>query len=197
MTDKYSNYAKLAGHEKEGEDYQIRCQKRDSGIAIIAIHGGKIEPGTTEIAEAVADSQHSFYTFEGIKTKDNSFLHITSIHFDEPLAIELVKESSKVLAIHGCKGDEEIVYIGGLDHELKQKIRRSLLSLEETNKLQIKEHSDPNLQGTNPQNICNRGKTRKGVQLEITRKLRDNFKKSENEAKFVAFVTALGNALTQ
>lgn len=70
MVDKYSNYDELSCHEPKGIDYRIRCVS-SSDIAILAIHGGKIEPGTTEIAEAVAKNQHSFYTFEGLKPTGN------------------------------------------------------------------------------------------------------------------------------
>jgi len=60
---------------------------RSSGIAILSIHGGDIEPGTTRIANAIAGWDHSFYTFEGIKTARNLSLHITSTRFDEPSAM--------------------------------------------------------------------------------------------------------------
>jgi phage replication-related protein YjqB (UPF0714/DUF867 family) len=43
-------------------------------FAVIAPHGGAIEPGTTEVAEAIAGDRFSFYTLEGVKTRDNKRL---------------------------------------------------------------------------------------------------------------------------
>ena len=191
MVDKYSNYDDLNNNEEEGDDYRIRWQKGDSGVAIIAIHGGGIERGTTEIAESVAGSQYSFYTFEGLKSTGNRVLHITSTRFNEPLALKLVKKASKVVAIHGCKGDtEEIIYMGGLDKKLKQKLSKSLTAAG----FEAQYPQNSKLKGKNSHNICNRGQTRKGVQLEITRKLR--YKLQEN-ANLNLFVTALRDALSQ
>jgi phage replication-related protein YjqB (UPF0714/DUF867 family) len=45
------------------------------------------------------------------------------------------------------------------------------------------------LMGTDSQNICNRGKLRRGVQLEVSRKVRDLLRTDENELqKFTAAV---------
>lgn len=200
MADKYQNYEQLRRNEIIGVDYQIRCIYT-ANIAIVAPHGGKIEPGTTDIAEAVADSQYSLYSFEGLK-KNNNYkdLHITSTRFDEPLALELIREANRVITIHGVRGkEEEIVYLGGLDDELKQRVSQSLLRLaaEREPNLQVKKHDNPNLQGINPCNICNRGKTGKGVQLEITRKLRDSLRQEENQEKLKHFAAALTDALSE
>ena len=44
--------------------------------------------------------------------------------------------------------------------------------------------------GVNPKNICNRGATGKGVQLEISRGLRDDLKKVQFLAESVHMVLA-------
>ncbi len=190
MVDTYFNYDHLSCHERKGIDYRIRCVS-NSDIIILAPHGGGIEPGTTEIAEAIADSQYSFYAFEGIKPRGNRVLHITSTRFDEPLAFKLVKKASKILAIHGCKGDtEEIVYLGGLDKKLKRKLGKSLKAAG----FRAENPQNSQLKGKNSHNICNRGQTGKGVQLEITRKLRYSLQKN---GKLNRFVTALRDALSE
>ncbi len=199
MVDKYSNYDELSNNEEKGKDYRIRCIVT-SDIAIIAIHGGGIEPGTTEIAEAVAGSQYSFYTFEGLKPTGNRDLHITSTKFDEPIACEVVRQAKKVVSIHGCNNNEhneKIVHLGCLDEDLKQNIKQSLKDAG----FSTAEPENHNLQGNHPLNICNRGQTGQGVQLEITRNLRDSLlekynKKKFNE-KFNQFVTALRNAVSK
>jgi phage replication-related protein YjqB (UPF0714/DUF867 family) len=57
----------------------------ESRIAIIAPHGGGIEPGSSTIARAIAGEDINMYLFEGIKVaKGNAIVHIASHHFDEP-----------------------------------------------------------------------------------------------------------------
>jgi phage replication-related protein YjqB (UPF0714/DUF867 family) len=53
-------------------------------VAIIAPHGGKIEPGTSEIAAAIAGDDYSLYRFQGLRDRPREELHITSAKFDEP-----------------------------------------------------------------------------------------------------------------
>jgi len=200
MGDKYMNFEELRKNEEINKDYRIFWRKGRTNSAIIAPHGGNIEPGTTEIGDAIAGKIHSFYTFEGIKPTTNSELHITSTSFDEPQVIKLVKESTNVLALHGCTGRDEIVYIGGLDTSLKDSIQNNLLEAG----FKTGEHVNPELQGINPYNICNRGEKGQGVQLELSAGLRkkmfhslrakDRDKKTELFEKFVLAVKkALNN----
>jgi phage replication-related protein YjqB (UPF0714/DUF867 family) len=80
----------------------VRLRKRDGVAALIAPHGGGIEPGTSEVADAIAATDFSFYAFEGIKADGNRRdLHITSRRFDEPRCVDLVKASPQVISIHG------------------------------------------------------------------------------------------------
>jgi phage replication-related protein YjqB (UPF0714/DUF867 family) len=67
----------------------------------VAPHGGGIEPGTSELADAIAGSDLSFYTFEGLKSSGNTDLHITSTRFDEPMCLTLLASSSVVVTLHG------------------------------------------------------------------------------------------------
>lgn len=168
MSDRYRNFEELSKREELNKDYRIFWRKGRTNSLIIAPHGGNIEPGTTEIADAIAGKTHSFYTFEGIKPTTNRDLHITSTSFDEPQGIKLVKESTNVLALHGCTGEDEIVYIGGLDTALKESIQNNLVQ----SGFKTGEHDNPELQGINPYNICNRGKKGQGVQLELSAGLR-------------------------
>jgi Poly-gamma-glutamate hydrolase len=70
-------------------------------FALVAPHGGGIEPGTSELADAIAGSDLSFYTFEGLKSSGNTDLHITSTRFDEPMCLTLLASSSVVVTLHG------------------------------------------------------------------------------------------------
>ena len=49
--DYYSNFEELKENTTEGKDWRIKTKNRkDNHILVTAIHGGGIEPGTTELA---------------------------------------------------------------------------------------------------------------------------------------------------
>ena len=62
--DKYKDFTQLAANESAGVDYQIRTRPAGTTL-VLAPHGGGIEPGTSELAEAIAASDHSFYILRG------------------------------------------------------------------------------------------------------------------------------------
>jgi phage replication-related protein YjqB (UPF0714/DUF867 family) len=167
--DKYKNYEDLKQHEREREDYVVIFRKNNSPIAVIAPHGGGIEPGTFEIADGLAGGMHTFYAFRGIKKRGNGALHITSDRFDETEGVRIVKNADVAVSIHGYHGNDDIVYVGGKNQDLKLKIMYML------NKAGF--HAEisavPGLRGRHPGNICNLCRTGGGVQLEISRGLRD------------------------
>jgi phage replication-related protein YjqB (UPF0714/DUF867 family) len=162
----YPSFFKLRRREVIGVDYRVRVRYGFSGLAVMSIHGGGIEPGTTEIAEEVAADLHTFYTFSGTKNEGNLRLHLSSKEFDEPLGVEIAKHSTAVVTIHGCRDEEEIVYLGGRDDRLKSRIGEAL------SRSGYLTGDDLRFPGTNPRNICNRNRTGMGVQLEISMPLR-------------------------
>ncbi len=164
--ERYRSYKELKKNEILGQDYRIRNRDGSSGIVVIAPHGGGIEPGTTEIAEAVAGRQHRFYTFSGIKSMGNSDLHITSTNFNEPEGLRMVERSRIIIAIHGCREREKLIFTGGRDKFLKEKIGRQLT------KEGFEVSSSNRFPGVNLLNICNRSRLGMGVQLEISVGLR-------------------------
>jgi phage replication-related protein YjqB (UPF0714/DUF867 family) len=171
MADKYSNFAELAASERAGIDYQIRVEDRRTPIAIIAPHGGRIEPGTLEIAAAIAGDTLSFYAFEALRgAGKRGNLHITSTRFDEPHALALVGEAQKVVAIHGRAddGDPLTVSVGGRDTALRDEIVAALTAAG----FDAAVVTQGSLAGRDSANICNRGATGAGVQLELSRALR-------------------------
>ncbi|QTA92444.1 poly-gamma-glutamate hydrolase family protein [Desulfonema magnum] len=167
--DKYANYDDLKQHEKEGEDYVILSREGYSGIAVIAPHGGGIEPGTVDIADGIAGGRHSFYAFKGIKKKKNGVLHITSNKFDEPEGIRIAENADIVLSIHGYHGKGDEIFIGGRNQTLMEKIRQTLKKEGFNAEICTK----AGLRARHPENICNRCRTGEGVQLEISRGLRE------------------------
>jgi phage replication-related protein YjqB (UPF0714/DUF867 family) len=166
--DKYLNYAELKKNEKEEKDYVIRYRKADSEIAVMAPHGGGIEPGTNDLADEVAGNNFLFYSFSGIKKRRNSVLHIGSTRFDEPEAFEIARRAYTVITIHGCKDSSEIIYTGGKDGELIHAVSTHLSDAG----FNVRPSYDDDLKGKSDYNICNRGRSGKGVQLEISIGLR-------------------------
>jgi phage replication-related protein YjqB (UPF0714/DUF867 family) len=183
--DRYSRFDELQRHEALDKDYTLSFRDTGSRVTIIAPHGGKIEPRTSELAKRIAGQNYNFYCFEGIKDKDNACLHITSHCFDEPGALKLVSKSAVVVAVHACTGTAGLVHIGGLNKKLGDMIAKEL----QDRGIRVS-RNHPRFQGSNPANICNRGATGKGVQLEVTRDLRDDLQKVEmiSEAVRSAFL---------
>jgi phage replication-related protein YjqB (UPF0714/DUF867 family) len=165
--DKYPSFEMLRRAEP-ADAFRIDCRRRPSAVAIIAPHGGKIEQWTSAIAAAVAADDYSLYRFEGRKRRNNRDLHITSTFFDEPRGLALVSDCDWVVAVHGCDGGERVVYFGGLDCDLRDAIRLGF----EASGFKTAMHDNPDLQGIDPRNICNRGRRGRGVQLEISFGLR-------------------------
>jgi phage replication-related protein YjqB (UPF0714/DUF867 family) len=169
MAFSYQSFKELADREVEGQDYRIRIKLRDPRVLIMAPHGGKIEPTTAEVAEAIAGMDYSFYSLEGLKVEGNSVLHIESHLFDEPRALKAVEKADVVVTTHGqIDQKDEFVMVGGLHSRLGSKIKQQLGAAGFKTRPPAE-----GLMGTDLMNICNRGKSRQGVQLEISRKTRD------------------------
>ncbi|MDR3539598.1 MAG: poly-gamma-glutamate hydrolase family protein [Desulfosporosinus sp.] len=182
MPDTYSNFQELRSHEQEGRDYQIITSLNRNSVLIIAPHGGKIESYTSQIAKWIAGDEYSCYSFEGLKDGDNQMLHITSHHFDEPTVLQALQKAHTVLTIHGLKNSiDEYLLIGGLDSEFGAELRVALFH----QGFSVRE-SEQGYQGEMATNLCNRGVTGKGVQLELSFALRKRiFKDAECRFEFI------------
>lgn len=171
-------------------DYKIETNVTGSDIAVIAIHGGAIERGTTELAYALASrNNYSYYSYLGVKLKDNSNLHIESAEFKEPAAMKIVSQSERTLSIHGCAGEEAFTYIGGRDAGLADKIRGSLSRYGFT-VLPAPE----GLAGVSPENIANKNKNGSGVQMELSQGLRAQFLSADGNL-LESYVSAVSEAV--
>ena len=180
--DRYRTFAELEGNEVQGEDFVIHVQRRPSDVAVIAPHGGLIETRTSVIASRIAGEDFNLYVFEGTRSGGNyAALHLTSHRFDEPSCLDLLSTCGTVVAVHGCRGAEERVLLGGLDLDLKARIRAALqdagIEVDTENHIS---------RARAAKNICNRGRELRGVQLELTRGLRG----SANESRVINVVRA-------
>ena len=188
MPDSYSNFRELQLHEQEDRDYRIKASRNWHPVLIIAPHGGKIEPYTSQIAKWIAGEDFAWYSFEGIINGDNGRLHITSHNFDEPIVLQALQEAYTVVTIHGLINPiDEFLIIGGLDlkfgTELQIALQRQGFAVRE---------SEQKYRGERATNICNRGRTGKGVQLEISFALRKRiFEDAEHRSCFVETISSL------
>lgn len=185
MADLYDSFRELQAREREGEDWIREYVCRGSRILVMAPHGGWIEPMTAELARAFAANDLSYYAFQGLKDGGNEDLHITSHRFDEPLALRAASSARWVLAVHGEKtSDRSFVMVGGLWERFRERMESAL-----------REAGVPvegprvGLEGSHPENICNRGESGAGAQLEISEDLRRRLRRDPDELlRFVEVV---------
>ncbi|MCR6544522.1 poly-gamma-glutamate hydrolase family protein [Dehalobacterium formicoaceticum] len=169
-------------------DYLIEANVTDSNVAVIAIHGGKIEKGTTELAYALATQNNfNYYSFLGSKSTDNLSLRVPSDEFAEAAALHMVSKSTTTLSIHGCEGEEEFTYVGGKDTELSERIKKSL-----TEYGFVVKDAPKGLDGTSLDNIVNNNIYGRGVQIEISNGLRIEFLSSDKS--LTDYVLAISEA---
>jgi phage replication-related protein YjqB (UPF0714/DUF867 family) len=189
MADRYPDFATLAAAHEQDRDYRITVQDRGTRVAIIAPHGGTIEPKTASIARAVAGDDLSFYLFEALRAGAHGDYHITSHRFDEPRALALVAGADTSIAIHGRKDDgTDTVWLGGRDETLRDAVGDALRAAG------FEAALNTALPGVHPSNICNRTRSGAGVQLELPRSLRRSL--AEDGEMMTRFGAALRAAIS-
>ena len=173
-TDKYQSMTQLEKETTEGVDWRKDTKNTGNQVLIVAPHGGSIEQGTTELTKALADKgNYDYYSFEGIRPKNNSELHVTSTHYDDPTLNQMIKNRTATVSIHGASGTEEIIYLGGPRSDLRNAIEKQLVGRGFTVKV-----PPEYLGGQNNKNFINREDNNTGVQLELTTALRKVFFKN-------------------
>jgi phage replication-related protein YjqB (UPF0714/DUF867 family) len=234
MPDKYSSMTELYADPAnvEGTTYGKRWRRHEwiqlveaqstdnpeGQKIVLAIHGGGIEGGTSEIALAVAGYHpatfaqatdclglRDLWIFEGLLADQNSQLHVTSTNYNDPIALKLVQISRRCLSLHGLSdaaGSADI-QIGGLDTEL------SSIVLEELTDAGISAaiSTDLGTNGNDLKNICNKTTISAGVQLEMVATYRESLfapgcntrelRKNNTNANFVKLVTGLRKAMSR
>ncbi|KAA6448759.1 poly-gamma-glutamate hydrolase family protein [Bacillus swezeyi] len=196
--DRYANFKELQKHEKSGYDIEYH-EEAGSDCLIFSPHGGRIEGGVSELVRAFNDD-YSTYLFEGKKDENNSDLHITSTNFDEPLALQKIKEHHYTIAFHGYSGDRPHTLVGGTDRQLAKAIVRSLKKSDFSAEL-VKVNG--RFAGTAEENINNESQTGMSVQLEISTAQRKDFfedfdykdREETKTRKFYRYVKAVRKVL--
>ncbi len=186
----YANFEELRRAQRLGVNYRIHIWPRNSRVAVIAPHAGRIEPNTDRIAIAIGGTDFSIYNFAGLKSADpNKTLHITSSSFDEPKCLALIAKCDVVVAVHGLAANEAYVHVGGRDQGLRDSVCAHLSEADfVAQTVASGDHA-----GVSERNICNRGGSKMGVQLEISKALRDQL----NGDKLAQFAQAVRSAITK
>ncbi len=177
VPDTYKNFVELSTVAILNTDYKIESEDRGTGTIIVGIHGGEIEPHTELIVRAIADPDLSYYLFMGNTVRQ----HITSTRFDEPQCLELISRHRTVISIHGKSGPDEFIMLGGLDMALVEATTKAL----EKERFEVRLPST-GMTGTESFNICNKGASGKGLQIELSRGLRESFLRSPDKLKLFA-----------
>ncbi len=172
MKQRFDSFSELSRHKREGEDYAVTVQKvAGSKISVVAPHGGTIEFNTCTMARRIAANDHNLYVFEGLSPAENAFfeLHVESRFFDEPRCLDLIAGTDRTVTIHGCRDMEPVVYIGGLDADMKASFMKAF----NDQGIRATDTGHP-YPGTTLTNICNRNTRGQGLQLEFSRGIRDD-----------------------
>ncbi len=173
-----SPYARLCRWAVEGRDFTLEMVPRPSPVLVMAPHGGRIEPGTARLAAAIAGDRFSLYRFRGHLPNGNRRLHLPSHCFDEPRALAALREADGVVTVHGHRDTEvPFVMVGGLDGYRCGGIRTHL----ERAGFRVRPPT-AGLAGEHPANLCNRGRSGRGVQLEVSAALRRSLVAAPREA---------------
>lgn len=178
--DRFKSFQELSAVYKEGVDYDIVLETSKEPYAIIAPHGGNIEFMSAELSRAIHKYlPWNLYLFIG-RAKKADDLHLTSSRYDEPRALAMTKAMHRCLSIHGFRekaGPADQICVGGANAVYAKKmadaLRASLPKVEVMYPCKI-------FPGTHKTNIVNMCKEQ-GVQLEISRQLRERMR---SDAKY-------------
>lgn len=114
IKDKYQSMTQLENETVEGVDWKKDTRDNGTKVLIVAPHGGNIEQGTTEATKALAEKgNYDYFSFEAIRPKNNTELHVTSTHYDDPTLNQMIKNRTATISIHGAAGTDQIIYLGG------------------------------------------------------------------------------------
>lgn len=103
-------------------------RKRNSNVIIVALHGGNLEKGTTELTKLVAHPhRYNYYYFTVLNHTKPERFHVASSHYNDQTLPNMLKSKDVAFSIHWAKGNEYVIYLGGLDTPLKQFIKYELL----------------------------------------------------------------------
>ena len=199
IKDKYQSMTQLESETVEGVDWKKDTRDNGTKVLIVAPHGGNIEQGTTEATKALAKKgNYDYFSFEAIRPKNNTELHVTSTHYDDPTLNQMIKNRTATISIHGAAGTDQIIYLGGPPSTLRDEMETQLKSSGFTVMAPL-----DYIGGVKKNNFINREENNTGVQLELTTALRKAFfnngdtstKNRSNESNWTPLMQTFVDAL--
>ncbi|HSW03689.1 poly-gamma-glutamate hydrolase family protein [Aquabacterium sp.] len=180
-----ASFADLASDYEADKDFRIiQVPRPESATAVLAPHGGGIQAHTSDIARAIAGSEFGLYLFEGLLRAGNfTSLRLRGDRFDEPGCLQMLQACDRVVSVHGLGSPGEVVLLSGRDLALSAAIAERLVAAGLT-----VEEAPARLSGSDPNHVCNRGRSGAGVLVEISMDLRRSRRR-------VALVRAVREAL--
>lgn len=172
----FPNFKALDQAMVQGLDYEIKNRYGSGNYQVhLAIHGGNIEPGTTQLA-AYCSGDDAFYSFEGMGKFASDALLIDAVDFDEPFALANTLSAQRAVSWHGTDdlvANQQITYVSGLDTALAGQITQYLHAAGFAT-----DRAPAGFTGENSLNLVNRTATGRGVQLTLSESLREAFFKN-------------------
>lgn len=170
-------------------------------VAIFAPHGGGIEPGTEEIARALAAACGAgLYVLAGRRGSGNRALHVASTGMPPRVSAKLdaaLAACRVALAVHGHGLPVDAVFVSGQASRAVAAVAAALRPALGARYAVIDEVAriPPGLRAVSPGNFVNRP-AGGGVQLELPRRLREEARPAPR-GDALALVSALACALEE
>lgn len=120
MSKPFNSFPELVLNCDANLDYRVQVTDRGATTTIICIHGGAIEPLTSELAAAIAGAEYNLYDLQGLRAGDNQILRIPVARFEEVRLFTLLKRSQIAVSLDGVPGVDQVVHLGGCNALLKQ-----------------------------------------------------------------------------
>lgn len=164
----FRDFSELVLKTNKDRDYHIHLRQGSSEIVVTAVHGGGVEPLTSEVAAAIAGDEHSLYDLQGIRPANNDELRIPVANYDEMRLRFLLERSQVCLSVEGVEGSDLAVHLGGRNRRLRTLLAERLqeAGFKALPSFELRAAHNPMLFFNTPADG--------GVQIELSRALREN-----------------------
>lgn len=120
------DFAAIVLSARQGVDYAIQVRETSGYVAVVALHGGGIEPLTSELATAICGQEHNLYAFCGLRESGNEMLRVSPLRSQELRLDSLISRSKTVLSIAGAADIGMTIQVGGSNEPLRELLLQAL-----------------------------------------------------------------------
>ena len=198
IKDKYQSMTQLESETVEGVDWK-KIQEIMVRKYLLLRHMEETLNKERQNNESFGEKgNYDYFSFEAIRPKNNTELHVTSTHYDDPTLNQMIQNRTATISIHGAAGTDQIIYLGGPPSTLRDEMETQLKSSGFTVMAPL-----DYIGGVKKNNFINREKNNTGVQLELTTALRKTFfnngdtstKNRSNESNWTPLMQTFVDAL--